>query len=153
MTTQKEENVLYGHYAMGSLESNRMCRRRFAIENADVLCNTLIYDLDNYKTPVDDYVMELCSTSTQEICIPPPPPVAELYGKTYTIVPRGAATLAFLAHKEKIDPIKKLFSAGATPCKEYTIWYYGEDTWLWLSEVLKEYHSRKMAKPAFSVHN
>ena len=152
MTTQ-EQKIEYGHYAMGSLESNRLCRKRFAIEESDVLCNTLIYDLDNYKTPVDDYVRKLCSTSTHEICIPPPPPVAELYGKEYIVVPRGAATLAFLAHKEKVEPLKKLLSAGAKPCKEYTIWYYGEDTWLYLSEVLQEYHGRKMAKPACITHN
>lgn len=152
MTTQQEETVIvqYQSYQIGSVESYHMLKRLFCIDEADIRCVGRKSPIGDYE--VDEYIALLETARESEIKVETRGlEYAELYNAV--VVPRGSYTLAWLA-KEKNNPlIKKLLSAGAISNEELTMWACGTPAWQYLSEVLKEHEGRKMAKPAFSVHN
>lgn len=151
MTTQEEETIIvqYQMYRMSSVESNHKLKRMFCIDEADIRCRKMspIRDIG-----VDEYIALLETARHSETNLETRGlEYVELYSAT--VVPRGSYILAWLAKEENKPMIKKLLSAGATPHEELTIWVCGQLAWMYLSGVLQEFQGRKMAKPAFSVHN
>jgi hypothetical protein len=132
MATQEKEIILvqYDCYSIGSVASWRAQRRLFHIEKMETRCCKIELDVRGLDVGFRDV------------------PV---------IVPRGGYILGMLAEEvekeENKNLIKKLLSAGATPCQDVTIWACGHLAWLYLSGIVKEHESRKMAKPAYVSHN
>lgn len=151
MNGNTTEIIQYRCYNIGSMRSNRLDRRVFCIEELDIRCartHTV------HKEYVQQYIDLLEKTNKYETNVESRGlELAELYQGT--VVPRGGYILGMLVQEEEIDKtlIKKLLSAGATPCKEITTWACGQLAWLYLSEIVKEHEGRKMAKPACITHN
>jgi hypothetical protein len=158
--TQEKEiiHVQYDCYSIGSRDSGRAQRRLFHIEKMEMRCCKIGI---LHKEYVEDYISLLETTKEGSKIELDVRGLDVGFRDVPVIVPRGGYILGMLAmlaeeeeeEKENNAMIKKLLSEGATPCQDVTTWEFGQKAWLKLTEVIKEHEGRKMAKPAFSVHN
>jgi hypothetical protein len=149
MTTQEEKIIYrkhrdYSRYALGA------AARYWHMEVSDVECFSCIIGHSRESFRLSKYVQILNSTRGYDIFFEP-----DIYGCTYPMVSRGGLSLAYLANREEKENIGLLLEAGAVPDEDYTKFRYGDSNGVWeyLQEVYTEFRRKKMAKPAFSVHN
>jgi hypothetical protein len=141
---QQQKPVLYKSFRYHADESTAF----WYIEVSDFAC---VYNYNRWElpgVPVTDYAKILNSTRGHDIVYFPIP--VYYMSEVHTVVSRGGLSLACMANTGNKSAIKILVEAGALPDEAFTKFRYGESSGVWeyLQEVYKEFHGRKMAKPA-----